>query len=115
MRFSAATVCLFVLLGAGSLQSAENPFVGTWKLNQEKSHLTGDTMKFASAGSGMIRLTAAGTSYTFKTDGQNYTDPFGNKAAWKQLDDNTWETAYTKTDGPPWTPIRQNYRQTARP
>ncbi len=96
MRVSITTFCLFVLLGAGSLAAAENPFAGTWKLNQAKSHLTGDTMKFADAGSGAIRLSAGGVSYTFKTDGKAFTTPYGNTAAWKQLDGSTWETTYKK-------------------
>jgi len=73
MKISVATVCLFALLGAAGSVAAENPFAGTWKRNQAKSHLTGDTVKFADAGSGAIRSTASAMpSYTFKTDGKAY-------------------------------------------
>jgi len=72
MKISVATVCLFALLGAAGSVAAENPFAGTWKRNQAKSHLTGDTVKFADAGSGAIRSTAGAIDYTFKTDGKAY-------------------------------------------
>ena len=38
-----------------------------------------------------MKLTADGQSYTFKTDGKEYPTPWGNSAAWKALDANTWE------------------------
>ena len=100
MKISVATVCLFALLGAAGSVAAENPFASTWKLNPAKSHLTGDTMEFAEAGSGAIRSTAGAISYTFKTDGTAYSmgEGSGFTAAWKQLGADAWEVTFKKDE-----------------
>ncbi len=64
--------------------AAQNPFAGTWKLNQEKSQLAGDTMKFGPAEGDAIELTAGGVTYSFRVDGKNYAMPSGNIAIWRQ-------------------------------
>ena len=43
------TLWLFLHCAAAATAAAQNPFAGTWKLNQEKSQLAGDTMKFGPA------------------------------------------------------------------
>src|ERR1017187_5694172 len=100
MKISVATVCLFALLGAAGSVAAENPFASTWKLNPAKSHLTGDTMEFAEAGSGAIRSTAGAISSTFKTDGTAYSmgEGSGFTAAWKQLGADAWEVTFKKDE-----------------
>jgi len=98
MKLAIATVCLFALFGAFGLAGEESPFAGTWKLNQAKSHLTGDTMKFTDAGSGAVRMTAGGLSYTFKIDGKAYPTPYDTTVAWKQLDGSAWELTIKKGD-----------------
>jgi len=96
MKRSIATAFLFGLLAAGTLAAAESPFDGTWKLNQAKSNLTGDTMTFTDEGGGTIRHSFLGLSNTFKTDGKSYPTALGNTAVWKQLDASTWQVTYTK-------------------
>ena len=64
-----ATVWLFLSLAVAGTAVAQNPFVGTWKLNQEKSQLAGDTIKFGPAASDAIELTAGGITYSFRMDG----------------------------------------------
>jgi hypothetical protein len=84
------TICLTALIGAASLAfAADTPFAGTWKLNLDKSKLTGDTVKFSSTG-GLMRITGNGDSYEFKQDGSDTKTRFGN-ASWKKIDDNTLE------------------------
>jgi len=85
--------CLLFIIGATSFALAENPFVGTWKLNQQKSHLTGSTLKFSSAGNGMLRETVAEGSYTFKTDGKSYPALFGDTENWEALSGHSWKVA----------------------
>ncbi len=85
--------CLFAVMGTASFAVAESPFVGTWKLNQQKSHLTGSTMKFASAGNGMVRETVAEGSYTFKPDGKSYPALFGDTENWETLSGHSWKVA----------------------
>lgn len=74
--------------------ASDSPFVGTWKLNLEKSRLTGSTMTFEQLPGGETRMTAEGQSYTFRTDGQEYPAMFGSMASWRQVDANTWQAAY---------------------
>lgn len=84
---------LICTIGAASFAVAQNPFVGTWKLNPAKSHLTGSTMKFSSAGNGMMRETVAEGSYTFKTDGQSYPALFGESESWQKLSGHSWKAS----------------------
>ena len=96
MKLRIATGCLLAVVGTCTLASAQNAFVGTWKLNQAKSHLTGNTVKYSAAPNGSIRETTAVGSYTFKTNGQAYTAPFGASARWKQTSPSTFETTYRR-------------------
>jgi hypothetical protein len=98
-RWLLATVWLFLWLAAAGTAAAQNPFVGTWKLNQEKSQLTGDTLKFGPAAGEAIELKAGGTSYSFRADGNPYALPSGNVAIWRQTSPGIWTTEYRKTDG----------------
>ncbi len=95
--------CLFCLIGATGFAVAESPFVGTWKLNLEKSHLTGQSMKFSPAGNGMIRETVAEGSYTFKPDGQSYPSLFGETENWKSLSGHSWKVAIHGNGGYTYT------------
>ncbi len=70
---------------------AESPLAGTWKFNQEKSKLAGDTITFAPAAAGSVRVTAGGLSYTFKPDGSDTPNTFGETSAWSKVDDSTWK------------------------
>ena len=77
---------------AGILTAADNPFIGTWKLNPAKSKFTGESMSFEKTADGM-RFSAAGESYALKMDGADTAALFGYTAAWKQVSDHGWETA----------------------
>src|ERR1700688_4001332 len=98
-RLLFATIWLFLPLAAVSTAAAQNPFVGTWKLNQEKSQLAGDTLKFGPAEGEAIELKAGGVTYSFRVDGKNYAMPSGNIAIWRQTSPGSWTTEYRKTDG----------------
>ncbi len=91
--------CLFAMLGTASFALAASPFVGTWKLNQAKSHLTGEIMTFSPASNGMIRETVPEGSYTFKTDGNPYPSLFGNTESWQQVSGTSWKVAIHGTGG----------------
>lgn len=89
-----ATALLFAAVSIGS--AAESPFTGTWKMNQEKSKLAGDTMTFSSAGGGSLRYKDSGQSYTFTTDGKEVTTPMGSTVVWKATGDKMWENTSTR-------------------
>ena len=69
---------MLVVLTTGLLSAGSNPFVGRWKLNIEKSDLSGETLKFESAGSNMVRYDSGGLTYNFSTDGTEHPGLFGH-------------------------------------
>jgi len=79
---------------AAYVSAADSPFAGSWKLNPAKSKFTGETVRYEPAPSGMIKETARGISYTFKTDGKEYAGPFDRKVTWTHKSDRSWETVY---------------------
>jgi hypothetical protein len=93
-----ANATMITALIAASAAAADNPFLGTWKLNPAKSKFTGTTTTFEQTPDGEIRMSQGALSYTFKTDGKEYDTPIGRKATWTQSDDRTWTTT-TKQDG----------------
>jgi hypothetical protein len=98
-RWLLATLWVFVWLAAASTAVAQNPFVGTWKLNQEKSQLAGDTMKFRPAAGEAIELSGGGTTYSFRSDGKPYALPSGHVAIWRETSAGSWTTEYRNIDG----------------
>lgn len=98
-QFLSVTIWLWLSLAAAGTAAAQGPFVGTWKLNQEKSQITGDIMKFGPAADQSIQLSAGGTTYSFRLDGANYAMPSGNNAVWRQTSPQSWTTEYRTADG----------------
>ena len=89
---------LFTVLVAAGTAAAQNPFAGTWKLNQEKSQMAGDLLRFGPAKGDAIEMTSGGTTYSFRTDGKTYSTPAGNAAIWRQTAPDSWTTEYRKLD-----------------
>ncbi|RPJ86501.1 MAG: hypothetical protein EHM18_05900 [Acidobacteria bacterium] len=84
---------ILCLIAAGvELSAGENPFVGTWKLNPEKSKFTGNTISYEQLSSGEWKSTAAGMSYTFRMDGKEHQGLFDRKVTWNQANERTWES-----------------------
>jgi hypothetical protein len=92
MQFRVRNLFLLALAAGGMLAAADLPYAGKWKLNPAKSKFTGTAVTFAQNASGEMQFTAEGQSYTFKVDGEDYPALYGQTAAWKQIDANTWET-----------------------
>ncbi len=92
MKLRIASGCILAILSCSALAQAESGFVGTWKLNQAKSHLTGDTVTYSAAADGAMKETTSAGSYTFKADGKPYTTPFDSTVTWKQTGPSTWNT-----------------------
>ena len=99
MRSRRLLIWLLMLFGMAGFAAAQNPFVGVWKLNQEKSNLAGGTLTFGPADGAAIDLTSGGTRYSFRVDGKAYRMAAGDLAIWKQVDPATWTTEYRKPDG----------------
>jgi hypothetical protein len=94
VRFLLATFALIACMACANTSAAQSPFAGTWKLNQEKSQLAGDTMKFGPAAEQSIELTTGGITYSFRTDGKPYALPSGDVAIWRQNSPSNWTTEY---------------------
>jgi hypothetical protein len=98
-QFLSATIWLLMIIATAGTAAAQTPFVGDWKLNQDKSQLAGDTMKFGAAQGDAIELKAGGLTYSFRVDGKNYAMPSGNIAIWRETNPTSWTTEYRKPDG----------------
>ena len=92
MKLRIASGCLLAIVSCCTLANAQSAFVGTWKLNQSKSHLTGDTVTYSNSADGMLKESTAFGSYTFKADGRPYKTPFDSTVTWKQTGPSTWNT-----------------------
>jgi len=95
MKICISTASLLVLFTTGLMAAADNPFIGTWKLDTAKSDFAGETMKLEPTGSNMVRYSSGGESYDFRTDGKQYPGLFGRTVSVKKVDPNTWERTTT--------------------
>jgi hypothetical protein len=98
-QFLSGTIWLLMIIATAGTAAAQTPFVGSWKLDQDKSQLGGDTMKFGPAQGDAMELKAGGLTYSFRVDGKNYAMPSGNIAIWRQTSPTGWTTEYRKPDG----------------
>jgi hypothetical protein len=80
------------------LVAADPPYVGRWKVDEEKSD-RGTAFTFATEDEG-LRLTEGDRSYIVRFDGKAYPHPLGGLIRWSRIDDRSWEAAYTQ-DGKP--------------
>jgi len=91
--------CAFIALPSFAAVGAENPWVGTWKLDVAKSHLTGDTFTLSKGANGLYHH-ADGSAYTydFGIDGKEYKTYANRTTTWTEVGKNAWN-AVTKQDG----------------
>jgi hypothetical protein len=85
---------IFVLILASVAGSAasEASFSGTWKLNLEKSQLSGQTLTIEKNPSGTFHYDVEGFAFDFDLTGKEYPTPDGGTTAWKALDATTWDS-----------------------
>ena len=81
IRKTGITVLLCVSTAAWA---ADSPFAGTWKVDKDKSKVSGDTVRFAPAGN-KVHVAFGAVAYDFTPDGSDSTTPFGT-SAWKKVD-----------------------------
>jgi hypothetical protein len=93
-------LCIVAVAGSAAAAFAQSPFIGDWKMNNNKSRFTGDVIRFSPAPDGAIKFTAETRSYTFKTDGKEYTGPTGAQNVWKMIDDNNYERSTSRNGVP---------------
>ncbi|MET0212350.1 MAG: hypothetical protein ABW292_05085, partial [Vicinamibacterales bacterium] len=83
------------LLFSAVLVAADPPYVGRWKVNEDKTE-TGPAFTFSRSESGEWRLTQGDLSQIVRFDGKDYPHPFGGLVRWVRIDDRSWETTYSQ-------------------
>lgn len=93
MRTPTLKHCLIVALCCTtSVALAQNPFVGTWKVDFSKSHVTGQTFSFTAEGNGQVKMTEGAESYTFTPNGSETHDGVGDMVKWQKMDNHNWKS-----------------------
>ncbi len=88
-----ALTCALTLASTIPVLAADNPWVGTWKLDPAKSHLTGDTFTYSKLSNGMMRYDDGPNKRDFGIDGKEYpTSVKGGTTAWTAAGDNAWDS-----------------------
>lgn len=94
--FLAFSLAAFAVLPA---LAADNPWVGTWKLDPAKSHFTGDTFAYSEAPNGMMHFSDGSTiSYDFGIDGKTYKTHDDRTTMWTASGDNAWDSVTKAND-----------------
>jgi hypothetical protein len=89
-------LCSLVLLAVMPALAADNPWIGTWKLDPAKSHFTGDTFTYSKLPNGMMHFTDGSTvSYDFAVDAKPYKAAYDRTAVWAAAGPNAWDTVYS--------------------
>jgi hypothetical protein len=75
--------CSLALAGllVGTLYAADDPFCGKWKLNQEKSKITGEQLKIEDLGGNKLKFSFGDISDTITADGTDQPVHFGRTTA----------------------------------
>jgi hypothetical protein len=96
------TRCVHILTLASfccsMLVAADNPFVGTWKLNVNESKFTGQQEKIEDLGGNKYKFSFGDDTETIVADGTYQKTKFGDTWSVKQEGPNTWKSV-TKRDG----------------
>lgn len=90
--------CLIFFLIPLTLVSADDPFVGKWKLNQNKS--TNQPVQIDSLGGNRYKITLNGSVNTITADGSDQPADSGRTLSLKERNPNVWKVVWKK-DGKP--------------
>jgi hypothetical protein len=80
----------------GSLWGADDPFVGKWKLNMDKSKFVGEQTKIQDIGGNKYKWTSGNVSDTLTTDGTDQPVHFGRTVAITPEGENQWRMVIKK-------------------
>ena len=90
-----------IALGFGAVSlaiAADDSFVGKWKLNPDKSQLSGLTYKVEDAGNNQMKFVFGDDAETVSVDGKPHTTKYGNTWSVTKTGPNGWHWV-TKRDG----------------
>jgi hypothetical protein len=88
-----------VVLPALYAFAAENPWVGTWKLDPAQSRSVGGSLTFSKSDNGLYHYSnGSKVSFDFGIDGKEYKSVYGHTVTWNAVGDKTWDSV-RKRDG----------------
>ena len=90
-------LAVFSVLSATAL-AADDPFVGKWKLNPDKSQMNGLDYKIEDAGGGQYRFIFGDDVETLTLDGKGHVTKYGDTWSIKATGPSSWEST-TERDG----------------
>lgn len=86
-------ICSLLALPAGAAHAANSPWNGTWKLDPQKSHLTGQTITYSERPGGMLHYEdGSSASFDFGLDGKEYKTWADRTTVWTAASKNAWDT-----------------------
>jgi len=91
---------LAAALAFSSTLRAENAFVGKWKIDEAKSHISGSSDSVAAAGPNTWKFQYGAYSWTVKADGTYQPTPLGDTVSMRVLGPVSWQFDH-KSDGKP--------------
>ncbi len=82
-----------IALSAGAAFAADSPWVGTWKVDPQRSHFTGQTFTYSRAPKGMLHYEdGSSASFDFRPDGKPYKTWADRTTAWTAAGSDAWDT-----------------------
>lgn len=90
------TALALTCLIAGTLWAGDDPFCGKWKLNQQKSKISGEQMKIEDLGDNKYKFTFGEISNTIVADGTDQPLHFGSTMSLKSEGPNAWRMIIKK-------------------
>ena len=92
-------ICSLLSLPAGAAVAADSPWNGTWKLDADKSHLTGQTFTYSKGPGELLHYEDGSTaSFDFGIDGKEYKTWADRSMSFTPAGQNGWDTV-TKAGG----------------
>jgi hypothetical protein len=94
-----ACAAVLAMFAVSPCFAADSPWNGTWKLNEAKSRMTGNTITLTVSPDGKIHFSNGGTiEYTFACDGKDYTTIADRSISCEKMTDTVSDTT-TKING----------------
>lgn len=86
-------VCALTVFAVLPALAADSPWAGTWTLDLNKSHFTGDTFTYSKAANGMMHFSDGSISnFDFAVDGKEYKTVYDRTTSWTTSGDNAWDS-----------------------